>query len=72
MIIYNIRKNGPYEYDKFILNVFQLKNKVYQHKKDFEKNEIHSKLKFLDETIDNIIKDDSCLNRLVLLGKVFS
>lgn len=24
MIIYNINKNGPYQYDKFILNIFQI------------------------------------------------
>lgn len=28
MIFYNIRKNGPYEYDKFILNIGQIYNAV--------------------------------------------
>lgn len=28
MIFYNIRKNGPYEYDKFVLNVGQIYNAV--------------------------------------------
>ena len=28
MILYNIRYRGPYEYDKFILNILQLNNEV--------------------------------------------
>lgn len=27
-ILYNFRKRGPYEYDKFILNTFQLHNEI--------------------------------------------
>ena len=29
MINYNIRYRGPYEYDKFILNIFQYSNAIY-------------------------------------------
>ncbi|WP_312339143.1 hypothetical protein [Anaerospora hongkongensis] len=28
MIPYNFRHRGPYEYDKFILNIFQLHNEI--------------------------------------------
>lgn len=28
MIIYNMRNRGPYEYDKFILNILQIHNAV--------------------------------------------
>ena len=28
MILYNMRYRGPYEYDKFILNVFQFHNEM--------------------------------------------
>ena len=28
MIVYNMRYRGPYEYDKFILNVFQFHNEM--------------------------------------------
>lgn len=28
MIVYNYRSRGPYEYDKFILNTFQLLNRI--------------------------------------------
>lgn len=72
MIIYNIRKNGPYEYDKFILNTCQIANKVYEQKKNFQNNEIHTKLEVLNNIINNLTKDDSELNKLVLIGKVFS
>lgn len=39
MITYNMRYRGPYEYDKFVLNVFQFLNQV----KDIE-NELDSSL----------------------------
>lgn len=32
MIVYNIRANGPFEYDKFILNIGQLHNETNQLK----------------------------------------
>lgn len=28
MILYNVRHRGPYEYDKFVLNIFQLCNDI--------------------------------------------
>ena len=28
MILYNVRHRGPYEYDKFVLNIFQLYNDI--------------------------------------------
>lgn len=28
MILYNMRERGPYEYDKFVLNILQLYNAV--------------------------------------------
>lgn len=39
MITYNMRYRGPYEYDKFVLNIFQFLNQV----KDIE-NELDSSL----------------------------
>lgn len=40
MIIYNIRANGPYEYDKFMLNFGQLYNLVQDAKQEYETSEI--------------------------------
>ena len=28
MILYNMRERGPYEYDKFVLNILQLYNSI--------------------------------------------
>ena len=41
MILYNLRYNGPYEYDKFILNICQLYNLVEDEKIKFGDHEIH-------------------------------
>lgn len=67
MIIYNIRKNGPYEYDKFILNIFQLYNLVYDEKKNFGAYEIHNQLNSLNTYIKDIINEESNLNKLIAI-----
>ena len=51
MIIYNLRYNGPYEYDKFILNVFQLYNLVEEEKEKCAAHPIHEKLTALNKVI---------------------
>lgn len=51
MILYNLRYNGPYEYDKFILNICQLYNMVEDEKIKFAVHEIHDQIKKLDEII---------------------
>ena len=51
MIIYNLRYNGPYEYDKFILNVFQLYNLVEEEKEKYAAHPIHEKLTALNKVI---------------------
>ena len=40
MIIYNIRANGPYEYDKFILNFGQLYNYYAGAKSDWKQSAV--------------------------------
>ena len=52
MIVYNIRHNGPYEYDKFILNTFQLYNLLRNMKKKLAGHEIYSQLNTLTEEIN--------------------
>ena len=51
MILYNIRNNGPFEYDKFILNIGQLHNKVLDIKKEYH-------------NVDTI-KENDALSRLI-------
>lgn len=35
MILYNVRYRGPYEYDKFVLDIFQACNEVKRLQKKF-------------------------------------
>lgn len=69
MIIYNIRKNGPYEKDKFILNIGQLHNKVIDEQKNFERSDIHLQLKELNNLIGEYTKEDSLANKIALIEK---
>lgn len=76
MILYNLRFNGPYEYDKLILNVFQLYNLVEEEK---EKYAAHPILKKLSD-LNNIIKEktqydartrtNTCIDRLLMVNKM--
>ena len=69
MIIYNIRKNGPYEKDKFVLNIGQLHNKVMDEQENFEKSDIHLQLKALNNLIKEYTKEDSLANQMALIEK---
>ena len=69
MIIYNIIKNGPYEKDKFILNIGQLHNKVMDEQENFEKSDIHLQLKALNNLIREYTKEDSLANQMALIEK---
>lgn len=69
MIIYNIRKNGPYEKDKFILNIGQLHNKVMDEQENFEKSDIYLQLKALNNLIREYTKEDSLANQMALIEK---
>ena len=73
MIVYNIRRNGPYEYDKFILNTFQLYNLVRDMKKKLAGHEIYSQLNTLTEEINRKTVPAAgapvLLDRLLLLEK---
>ena len=75
MILYNLRYNGPYEYDKFILNICQLYNLVEDEKIKFAAHEIHEQIKKLDEIIkektvcDSISNINTQMDRIMLLDK---
>lgn len=53
MINYNMRYRGPYEYDKFALNVLQYSNAIY----DFEHDIQDDKFFVLDSKIDKIFEE---------------
>ena len=73
MIIYNIRHNGPYEYDKFVLNTFQLYNLVRDMKKKLSGHEIYSQLDEISKEINRKTVPTAgtpvLLDRLLLLEK---
>ena len=69
MIIYNIRNNGPYEFDKWILNIGQIHNFVYDTKEKYAGHDIHIQLKELNVQIKNICAENSWLNKLALKSR---
>lgn len=56
MILYNIRANGPFEYDKFILNIGQLHNEFGITKEMYENSGLKEKNNILSEYINNFVR----------------
>ena len=54
MINYNMRYRGPYEYDKFILNIFQYSNAIYDFENDLSENSTFYTINSMRETVDDI------------------
>ena len=52
MINYNIRYRGPYEYDKFILNIFQYSNAIYDFEYDLSNKGAYTTINELKDTVD--------------------
>lgn len=70
MILYNMRYRGPYEYDKFILNTFQLSNEVKmaeKHLKEKEEASIKESENTLDSYLDQYVGEKSSSMKLLLL-----
>lgn len=56
MINYNIRYRGPYEYDKFILNVFQYSNAIYDFEHDLSSKGAYTTIHELQEIVDGLFE----------------
>lgn len=67
MIIYNMRKNGPYEYDKFILNIGQIYNMVAEESSKMKDHAAYKNLEILNENIERLTAPDSISNKLLSL-----
>jgi hypothetical protein len=68
MILYNIRYRGPYEYDKFILNIFQLNNEIKRLQKEFNDTSLSQlllKQKELNDIFNELTTEDNELDRLL-------
>ena len=63
MILYNMRNRGPFEYDKFVLNVLQLYNAINLAEINELKltNEQIKSLSEIQELINNYYKESLCL-----------
>lgn len=57
MIFYNMRYRGPYEYDKFSLNILQLNNMVVEYLEDLENEESYKNLNAIHKNINNIFNE---------------
>ena len=76
MINYNMRYRGPYEYDKFILNIFQYSNAVYDFENDLTSKGAYTTIKELSDTVDSMFDqmtrekgfNDNLYKTLVMLG----
>lgn len=78
MIIYNIRANGPYEYDKFMLDFGQLYNLVADTEAAYQNNDVVQGRLYvrqnvtLSEEIDRITGPDGLLNRIALIKDIIT
>lgn len=62
MIIYNFRANGPYEYDKFILNFGQLHNMCADIKDAWQQSKVQEQDAMLTEQIRVLVDPDDLRN----------
>ena len=76
MINYNIRYRGPYEYDKFILNIFQYSNAIYYFEYDLSNKGAYTTINELKDTVDALFDQitqekgfsDQVYRTLIMLG----
>ena len=54
MINYNMRYRGPYEYDKFILNVLQYSNAIYDFENDLTSDGAYTTINKLNIDVESI------------------
>lgn len=59
MIHYNMRYRGPYEYEKFLLNILQFSNEVTDFMTDAEKVESYKTLKSIEEEVNKLFDEST-------------
>lgn len=74
MIHYNMRYRGPYEYDKFVLNILQYSNDANDFLDDFENVQAFKTIKELKNIVDDLYNkstgpygsSEQCYKRLIM------
>lgn len=74
MIHYNMRYRGPYEYEKFILNILQYWNDSCDFLEDFEQVQIYKTIKELENTVNELYSkstgpygsSEDCYRKLIM------
>lgn len=54
MIHYNMRYRGPYEYEKFVLNILQFTNEITDFITDAESIESYKTLKSIEDEVNKL------------------
>ena len=70
MILYNMRYRGPFEYDKFVLNIFQISNEAKSLTKKFNSNKIDSIKKIcalINDKYEKLTQENSDSMKLLLI-----
>ena len=70
MIVYNFRANGPYEYDKFMLNYGQLFNMAQDTKNAWNQCDVHEQDRILSQHIQQITEEDNLLAHIMTVKHI--
>ena len=68
IILYNIRHRGPFEYDKFVLNILQVSNETKRLLKNFNAaadSKIPKKQKAIDELLASLSGEKGVLQNIM-------
>jgi hypothetical protein len=74
MILYNFRHCGPYEYDKFVLNILQLHNEIVlleQRLTEGSVNQLVDTKQDFDAMFGVVTGDESLSQKMLLLAYQF-
>jgi hypothetical protein len=74
MILYNFRHRGPYEYDKFVLNILQLHNEIIlleQRLSEGTANQLASAKQDFDTTFNALTGGASLSQEMLLMSYQF-
>lgn len=75
MILYNIRHRGPFEYDKFVLNILQVSNETKRLLKRFNAtadSTIPKQQEQIDKLLDSLSGEKGILQSVVTMQEQLS